>query len=79
MTSIGQSGGITHHIKFEGIFNSNHILELVIYINKEDEPIITNFKGIFPIVELSKILNELEYVLKNLSSFLMTKPKLIVN
>ncbi len=66
MASLGQSGGITHHIKFEGIFNSSHILEFGIYFNKKNEPVITNFKGICPIGELTKILNELETVLKNI-------------
>ena len=66
MTSVAQSGGLTQNVRFEGIFNQGRILEFSIYFNRLNESVITDFKGVCPIGELTEILNELKLVIDKL-------------
>lgn len=65
-TLVAQSGNKIHKVRFEGIFNTHRILEIDIYFNGQQEPIITDFKGICPISELIDILTELKTVIDKL-------------
>lgn len=65
-TMIAQSGSKIQNVRFEGVFNSIRILEVDIYFNGQYEPIITGFKGICPMSELTNILTELEVVINSL-------------
>ena len=66
MTSVSQSGGFTQSVRFEGIFNLSRILEFSIYFNRLNESVITDFKGVCPIGELTEILSELKLVIDKL-------------
>lgn len=65
-TMTAQSGNQIQNVRFEGVFNSIRILEVDIYFNGQYEPIITGFRGICPISELTQILTELKTIINSL-------------
>jgi hypothetical protein len=66
LTLAGQTGGKIKNVKFEGIFNEARILAFYICYNQQNKLLITDFKGICPIEELTQILIELKTVIDKL-------------